>query len=162
WLEGASAVNPATADRILEDLKGKGVLFATEVYPHSYPHCWRWKTGLLFPLVDEWFINMGKPPEGDRPPGGLRAQVSDGPRQAQFRREVLNGRARELKWLEQMGDWMISKKRFWGLALPIWVDEQTGEFSVIGSREELKARAVEGWEEFEGHSPHRPYVDKVK
>ncbi|HEY8503011.1 MAG TPA: DUF5915 domain-containing protein, partial [Gemmataceae bacterium] len=46
--------------------------------------------------------------------------------------------------------------------LPIWVDEETGEFEVIGSREELKERAVEGWEEFEGHTPHRPWIDKVK
>ena len=61
-----------------------------------------------------------------------------------------------------MGDWMISKKRFWGLALPIWVDEVTGEFEVIGSREELKERAVEGWHEFEGRSPHRPWIDQVK
>ena len=57
---------------------------------------------------------------------------------------------------------MISKKRYWGLALPIWVDEETGDFEVIGSREELKERAVEGWEEFEGHTPHRPWVDQVK
>jgi isoleucyl-tRNA synthetase len=61
-----------------------------------------------------------------------------------------------------MGDWMISKKRFWGLALPIWVDEQTGDFEVIGSLEELKERAVEGWEKFEGHTPHRPWIDLVK
>ena len=61
-----------------------------------------------------------------------------------------------------MGDWMISKKRFWGLALPIWVDEVTGDFEVIGSREELKERAVEGWPTFEGHTPHRPWVDQVK
>ena len=61
-----------------------------------------------------------------------------------------------------MGDWMISKKRFWGLALPIWVDEQTGDFEVIGSREELKERAVEGWDKFEGHTPHRPWIDQVK
>ncbi len=61
-----------------------------------------------------------------------------------------------------MGDWMISKKRFWGLALPIWVDEKTGDFEVIGSREELKERAVEGWDEFEGHTPHRPWIDQVK
>ena len=61
-----------------------------------------------------------------------------------------------------MGDWMISKKRFWGLALPIWVDEKTGDFEVIGSREELKERAVEGWDEFEGHTPHRPWIDLVK
>src|SRR5439155_4672071 len=56
WLEGLSAVQPATADRILDDLKQKGRLFASELYPHSYPHCWRCKTELLFRLVDEWFI----------------------------------------------------------------------------------------------------------
>ena len=61
-----------------------------------------------------------------------------------------------------MGDWMISKKRFWGLALPIWVDEDTGDFEVIGCREELKERAVEGWDEFDGHTPHRPWIDLVK
>jgi isoleucyl-tRNA synthetase len=72
------------------------------------------------------------------------------------------GEKQELDWLKNMGDWMISKKRFWGLALPIWVDEVTGDFEVIGSRDELKSRAVEGWPEFEGHSPHRPWVDKVK
>src|SRR5262249_50739288 len=79
-----------------------------------------------------------------------------------FLPEAINGKARELDWLRNMGDWMISKKRFWGLALPIWVDEQTGEFEVIGSREELKERAVEGWDRFEGHSPHRPWIDLVK
>jgi isoleucyl-tRNA synthetase len=61
-----------------------------------------------------------------------------------------------------MGDWMISKKRYWGLALPIWVDQETGEFEVIGSRQELKERAVEGWSEFDGHTPHRPWIDKIK
>ena len=79
-----------------------------------------------------------------------------------FLPESINGQARELDWLRNMGDWMISKKRFWGLALPIWVDEATGDFEVIGSREELKERAVEGWDEFEGHTPHRPWVDQVK
>src|SRR5438105_5508381 len=79
-----------------------------------------------------------------------------------FLPESINGKARELDWLKNMGDWMISKKRFWGLALPIWVDDQTGAFEVIGSEAELKARAVEGWEQFEGQAPHRPYIDLVK
>jgi isoleucyl-tRNA synthetase len=57
---------------------------------------------------------------------------------------------------------MISKKRFWGLALPIWVCDSCGHFDVIGGRDELKRRAVAGWEKFEGHSPHRPWVDLVK
>ncbi|MCI0460316.1 MAG: DUF5915 domain-containing protein, partial [Gemmataceae bacterium] len=74
----------------------------------------------------------------------------------------INGKARELDWLRNMGDWMISKKRFWGLALPVWVCESCGSFDVIGSRAELKERAVEGWDRFEGHSPHRPWVDLVK
>src|ERR1022692_3299369 len=73
-----------------------------------------------------------------------------------------DGLKRELDWLKNMGDWMISKKRYWGLSLPIWVDEQSGDFEVIGSYQELKDRAVEGWSEFAGHSPHRPWIDLVK
>jgi isoleucyl-tRNA synthetase len=64
-------------------------------------------------------------------------------------------------WLDNMGDWMISKKRFWGLALPIWVFEDKS-FYVVGSKEELKELSVEGWSDFEGKSPHRPWIDKVK
>jgi isoleucyl-tRNA synthetase len=60
-----------------------------------------------------------------------------------------------------MGDWMISKKRFWGLALPIWTFED-GSFYIVGSKEELKELAIDGWDEFEGNSPHRPWIDKVK
>ena len=66
------------------------------------------------------------------------------------------GQERELDWLRNMHDWMISKKRYWGLALPIFDCQNCGHFEVIGSREELKERAVEGWAEFVGHSPHRP------
>lgn len=150
-LEGRSAVDHATTDAILDNLQQKGVLFAVEKYPHSYPHCWRCKTELLFRLVDEWFIDMA-----------WREEIMRVVEQATFLPESINGKARELDWLRNMGDWMISKKRFWGLALPIWVDDVTGDFEVIGSREELKQRAVEGWAEFEGNTPHRPWVDKVK
>ena len=71
------------------------------------------------------------------------------------------GKQREHEWLNNMGDWMISKKRFWGLALPIWQFEDDS-FYVIGSKEELKKLAVEGWKEFEGNTPHRPWIDKIK
>jgi isoleucyl-tRNA synthetase len=57
---------------------------------------------------------------------------------------------------------MISKKRYWGLALPIYECQECGTFEVIGSEDELRERAVEGWEEFAGHTPHRPWVDAVK
>jgi isoleucyl-tRNA synthetase len=149
-LEGKSALDHATTDAILENLQGKGLLLAFEKYPHSYPHCWRCKTELLFRLVDEWFINMS-----------WRDEIMRVTEQATFLPEAINGKARELDWLRNMGDWMISKKRFWGLALPIWVCEACNAFDVIGSRQELKERAVAGWETFDGHSPHRPWVDQV-
>jgi isoleucyl-tRNA synthetase len=72
------------------------------------------------------------------------------------------GYERELDWLRNMHDWMISKKRYWGLALPIWECSKCGNYDIIGSKEELKERAVAGWKEFEGHSPHRPFIDAVK
>ncbi len=72
------------------------------------------------------------------------------------------GYERELDWLRNMHDWMISKKRYWGLALPIYDCAACGTIEVIGGRDELHDRAVEGWEAFEGHTPHRPYVDAVK
>src|SRR5947207_7248698 len=91
-----------------------------------------------------------------------RDEIIDVTRQVKFLPESINGQARELKWLEQMGDWMISKKRFWGLALPIWVCEKCGAFDVIGGRDELRKRAIAGWDRFDGNSPHRPWVDQVK
>lgn len=150
-LEGKSALDQATADWILANLQEKGLLLAVERYPHSYPHCWRCKTELLFRLVDEWFIDMRWRDE-------IKRVVED----VTFLPESINGKARELDWLSNMGDWMISKKRFWGLALPIWVCGKCNKFEVIGGRDELKQRAVAGWKDFEGHSPHRPWIDMIK
>ena len=72
------------------------------------------------------------------------------------------GYDRELDWLRNMHDWMISKKRYWGLALPIYDCAACGTVEVIGGRDELHDRAVEGWDAFEGHTPHRPWVDEVR
>lgn len=170
-LTGRNAADPATAEVVFEELKKKDRLFVTERYVHRYPHCWRCKTELLYRLVDEWFVNMG--PKGERAAGdwtfprsekgSFRGDIATVVRDVTFLPESINGQARELDWLGNMGDWMISKKRFWGLALPIWVDEKDPtDFEVIGSREELKERAVEGWTEFDGHTPHRPWVDRIK
>ena len=150
-LSGKSALSVDVVDWIVNSLKTKGLLFATEQYPHKYPHCWRCKTELLYRLVDEWYIDMK-----------WRDEIKNVVKEITWLPDAINGQARELDWLSNMGDWMISKKRFWGLALPIWVDELTGEYEVIGSRDELKSRAVEGWAAFDGHSPHRPWIDGVK
>jgi isoleucyl-tRNA synthetase len=148
---GLEAIHPATTELVLEKLRAKGLLVAVETYPHIYPHCWRTGDELVFRLVDEWFINMD-----------WREEIKDVTRQIRWLPDSIDGQEREVEWLSNMGDWMISKKRFWGLALPVWVDPETGEFEVIGSLAELKDRAVEGWDEFEGHTPHRPWIDKVR
>ncbi len=126
-------------------------------FTHRYPVCWRCKTELVWRVVDEWYIAMDA------------ARHQDAKNYRQRLQEVIKdvrwipsfGYDRELDWLRNMEDWLISKKRYWGLCLPIWECE-CGHFEVIGSKEELRERAVEGWEEFEGHTPHRPWADAIR
>ena len=152
---GREAIDAATADLVFEELKRKGLLVYVETYPHIYPHCWRTGDELVFRLVDEWFINMD-----------WREEIKEVARAIEWLPPEIEGREREVEWLSNMRDWMISKKRFWGLALPIWVNpDDSSDFEVMGSLAELKERALdggEGWEEFEGHTPHRPWIDVVK
>ena len=148
WLTGLPATDTQISGKIIGDLKDRGFLVYAEDYPHIYPHCWRSGDELVFRLVDEWYINMDWR-------GKIKKIVDD------IEWIPAWGQEREHEWLDNMGDWMISKKRFWGLALPIWTFED-GSFFVVGSKEELRELAVEGWDEFEGQSPHRPWIDKVK
>jgi isoleucyl-tRNA synthetase len=152
---------------IVEHLKREGRFYRLEPYRHRYPHCWRCSTPLVFRLVDEWYISMGevydKPREqltADEVDRSLRYQIMDVVDQIRWIPGF--GYERELDWLRNMHDWMISKKRYWGLALPIYDCRACGTVDVISGREELHERAIEGWSEFEGHTPHRPYVDAVK
>ncbi len=149
---------------IIDELKvkdGGKFLLTTQMYKHRYPTCWRCKTELVWRVVDEWYIAMDRPSH----------KASDG--KQTYREKMVEtarkinwlpewGLDRELDWLKNMHDWLISKKRYWGLALPIYECNKCHKFEVIGSREELKEKAVEGWDEFDGNSPHRPWVDQVK
>ncbi|MFL5591391.1 MAG: isoleucine--tRNA ligase [Ktedonobacteraceae bacterium] len=148
WLTGQSAAE--AGQQIAENLAQKGLLYRPQNYKHRYPTCWRCKTELIFRLVDEWFISMEQ----------LRYEIMEVVHQITWIPAF--GLDRELDWLRNMDDWMISKKRYWGLALPIYDCPRCGTFEIIGSEQELKERAVAGWQEFEGHSPHRPWVDAVK
>ena len=148
WLTGRNA--GTVAEDVAADLDRKGLLFNRELYTHRYPVCWRCGTELVFRLTDEWLIGMDE----------LRHQMMQATHEATWIPSF--GLDRELDWLRNMDDWMISKKRYWGLALPFYPCTACGHVTVVGSKEELRERAVAGWEEFEGHSPHRPWVDAVK
>jgi isoleucyl-tRNA synthetase len=135
---------------IFSSLKDREFVFDIQDYKHRYPTCWRCKSELIFRLVDEWYISMKK----------LRKPLMDITKKIKWIPEF--GLKRELDWLKNMQDWLISKKRYWGLALPIFECKKCHNFEVIGSKEELKKRAVKGWDKFKSHSPHRPWVDQVK
>ncbi len=171
FIEGFDALSGRdvrdVTDQILERLRHHGFFHRVEPYTHRYPHCWRCGTPLVFRLVDEWYISMG--PVYDKP----RSELTPAEVDASLRYQIMEvvdrirwipsfGYERELDWLLNMHDWMISKKRYWGLALPIYDCRACGTIDVIGGRDELRERAVEGWEVLEGHTPHRPYVDSVK
>jgi isoleucyl-tRNA synthetase len=154
-------------DPIVADLRASGRFQRLERITHRYPHCWRCGTALVFRLVDEWYISMG--PVYEMPRDALTPEQIEASLRYQIMEAVDSitwipgfGYDRELDWLRNMRDWMISKKRYWGLALPIYDCSGCGQVTVIGGRQELHERAVEGWATFEGHTPHRPWVDAVK
>ena len=142
---------------VLDYLKEKGWVYKIERYKHRYPACWRCKTELVWKVADEWYIAMDKLFEGR----SLRQRMTAVAKKIKWMPEF--GLDRELDWLKNMHDWLISKKnRYWGLALPIYDCKKCGHFEVLGSKEELKKRAVSGWDQFEGKTPHKPYIDEVK
>lgn len=145
---------------IIDELKEKdgGIYLLTILkYKHRYPTCWRCKTELVWRVVDEWYIAMDKKDESGKT---FREQMIKVAKKINWMPKW--GLDRELDWLKNMHDWLISKKRYWGLTLPIYECQKCHKFEVIGSREELKEKATEGWNEFDGNSPHRPWVDQVK
>lgn len=150
-LSGKFVGSKEARERIFNNLKDN--VFKIEDYTHRYPTCWRCKSELIFRLVDEWYISMEK----------IRKQLIKTAKKINWIPSF--GLDRELDWLNNMGDWLISKKRYWGLALPIYECE-CGNFEVIGSKEELKEKAVSGWDKFDSpagrHSPHKPWIDEVK
>lgn len=165
WLTGMRVAD--VVEPIFKSLETKGMLYKVAAYTHRYPTCWRCKTELVFRLVDEWFISMGEvyatpraELSAEQKAHSLRYQIMDVVDQIRWIPDF--GYAREMDWLRNMHDWMISKKRYWGLALPIWTCDACGHFEVVGDEVELKSRAVAGWAVFEGHTPHRPFVDEVE
>ena len=155
-----TGLNAQQHPEIILDRLGK-FIFKVEACRHRYPVCWLCKAELVWKVTDEFYIAMDRPDLTDKDRRTLRQQVIQVAKQVHWIPEF--GRERELDWLNNMHDWLISKKnRFWGLALPIYECLQCGQIAVIGSQEELKKKAISGWDKFSGHTPHKPWVDTVK
>jgi isoleucyl-tRNA synthetase len=144
WLHGMSAHE--AAEQIIGDLQEKGVLVESGLYEHRYPECWRCHTPLLFRIADDWFISVRD----------LRQPMLDANATVQWIPEYMGKRMDD--WLHNMGDWNISRRRYYGLPLPFYPCA-CGHLNVIGSKRELEERAVSGLEQLE--ELRRPWIDRV-
>lgn len=136
-------------DDVVNALKESGKLYQTKLYTHSYPKCWRCKTPVVFKLVDEWYIKTDE----------IRPMMIEAAKTVKWEPEFAGKRM--LDWLNNMGDWNISRKRFYGLPLPFYPCKKCGHLNVIGSKEELIARSEHGNLDGVPHL-HKPYIDNVK
>jgi len=131
---------------VIDDLRARDLLVEAGRVVHRYPICWRCKTPLVFRVVDDWFISVQ---EVRQPMLDANATVEWTPPQYGKRMD---------DWLRNMGDWNISRKRYFGLPLPLYPCG-CGHLNVIGSRAELEERATAGLDGL--HELHRPWIDDV-
>ena len=134
---------------IFASLEKKGLLLKTEKYKHRYPHCWRCKEQLVFRAVDEWFIKSDE----------IRKSMKEEAAKVRWMPESIGKRMQD--WLNNMGDWVISRKRYWGLPLPIYPCK-CGEITIVGSKDELRDLAADPKKVDALPELHRPWIDEVK
>lgn len=137
-------------DMVVDRLKADGKLMYAHPYKHSYPFCWRCKTDLVYKLISTWYIDMNP----------IRPMLIKALDEVEFQPEY--GKKRMLDWLNNMGDWNISRSRFYGLPLPFYVCKKCGKVHVIGSLDELRKKAVNPEEIDKLPNLHRPWIDNVK
>ncbi|HUQ23401.1 MAG TPA: class I tRNA ligase family protein [Gaiellaceae bacterium] len=144
WLHGLSTVE--AAEQIIGYLEEQGRLVETGLHEHRYPECWRCHTPLIFRISDDWFIGVDQ----------LRQPLRDANAEVEWVPEYMGKRMDD--WLVNMGDWNISRRRYYGLPLPFYPCS-CGHLNVIGSKAELEARATAGLDQLE--ELRRPWIDDV-
>ena len=131
---------------VTEDLETNNSLFLVESYLHRYPHCWRCKEELVYRSVEEWFISTDE----------MRPLLKQAASEVKWTPEHVGKLFQN--WLDNMGDWCISRKRFWGLPLPFYQCE-CGHLNIVSSKEEFESRVVGDFSKVK--ELHRPWVDEV-
>lgn len=134
---------------IVKSLSERGLLFSKERYEHSYPFCWRCKSPLLYYAMESWFIRTT----------AVKDQLIENNRKINWYPSHLR-EGRFGKFLEELVDWNISRNRYWGTPLNVWVCGDCGQEHAPESRKELRERAIHPLDE--SLELHKPYVDEVK
>ena len=138
------------ADIVANRLKADNKLLYAHKYKHSYPYCWRCKTDLVYKLISGWFIKMDE----------IRPLALKAIENVEFKPAYAKKRMAD--WLTNMGDWNISRSRFYGLPLPFYVCQKCGKVHTIGSKEELKEKAINPTLVDKLPNIHRPWIDEIK
>ena len=144
WLHGLSTAE--SAEQIAADLAERGRLISAGEIEHRFPFCWRCHTPLIFRIADDWFIGVEE----------IRPKLIEANGTVEWTPAYFGKRMED--WLRNMGDWNISRRRYFGLPLPFYPCE-CGHLTVVGSRTELEERATAGLDGLE--ELHRPWVDDV-
>ncbi len=155
FLEGRFVKDEEVAVDIIKDLARRGLLYKKEKYEHSYPHCWRCKTPLIYYARDSWYIQMSDP--------RIKEKLISENKNINWEPEhIREGRFGE--WLREIKDWAISRERYWGTPLPVWHCDKCKKTEVLGSIEELKQKSGGKIPQNEKGELdlHRPYIDEVE
>ena len=137
------------AAEVFEELEKRNKLYKVMPYEHSYPVCWRCKSEVIYRLVPAWYIRTEE----------LKPRLIRNAQSVKWEPES-NGK-RMIDWLNNMGDWNISRKRYYGMPLPFYVCDKCGKVHVIGSKKELRERAVDPAKVDALPELHRPWIDDV-
>ncbi len=137
-------------DMVVNRLKADNKLLYSHSHKHSYAHCWRCKTDIVYKLVGTWYIKMDE----------IRPMALKAIEDVEFKPAYAKKRMQD--WLNNMGDWNISRSRFYGLPLPFYICPKCGKMHVVGSLEELRELAVDKEKVDKIPNLHRPWIDDVE